>query len=126
MKQTPIPAALITGAHTPGPFVLRALDSTHKDYIEHRFLTTADFDEETSTGEIIAVLRGHGPKMEANATLLKAAPDLMAACEAAADILSQSHVQDNRHRMGVLGAQDIGSAIAILKSALARAEGRTP
>lgn len=67
-------------AHTPAPWIANGdLEGVHPNYQENRYITTADFDEDTNTGSIIGVLRGHGPTLRANARLIAAAPELLAA-----------------------------------------------
>lgn len=69
--------------HTPGPWVAKGdFDHVREDYREDRCIVTADFDEDTNTGFIIGVLRGHGAQLKANARLITNAPALLAACEA--------------------------------------------
>lgn len=69
--------------HTPGPWMVIA-DSDAGEHPNHafRFVGTTDFDEDSGRGEILARMTD-SPSIEANARLFAAAPDLLAACEAA-------------------------------------------
>lgn len=70
--------------HTPEPWIARGdLPEVSENYREDRNIVTADFDEEARTGSIVAVLRGHGFRLRANAAIITAAPTnarLVAAC----------------------------------------------
>ncbi len=78
--------------HTPGPWTIipaTGLAGVHPNHA-YRFVGTADFDEETGAGHIVARLTD-AVEIAANARLIAAAPDLLAACKAAlAEIESPS------------------------------------
>jgi len=69
--------------HTQGPWQIHAHENAG-DHPNHafRFVGTADFDEESVRGEIIAKMTD-SPNIRDNARLISAAPDLLAACEEA-------------------------------------------
>lgn len=69
--------------HTPGPFrIIPAPHMGEHPNHEFRFIGTADFDEEMGNGQVLAKLTD-SPEIRGNAALFAAAPDLLAALEAA-------------------------------------------
>jgi len=64
---------------------------------------------------------------EANAHLISAAPDLLAACKAAADAMTTAHPNGLPVQMGTLcEEQDWHTALRNARAAINKAEGRTP
>jgi len=104
--------------HTPGPWKADGdLDGVRQDYRENRCIVTEDFDYDDRTGSIIGVLRGHGPELRANARLIAAAPELLAAAKA---------WELARNNGGISMADLYEAAWQKTQTAIARAEGRQP
>lgn len=97
--------------HTPRPWAIfgHAGRGSHPNHA-FRFIGTADFDEASGTGEIIAKLTD-SPAIVANARLISAAPDLLAACELV--IRAYGHLDD-------LTNPCVAAARAAVAKALAR------
>jgi hypothetical protein len=96
--------------HTPGPWKYEA----DKGYVLKCFIMTADFDEDTNSGSVIA--RTSDNISEADAALIAAAPDLLAACEALhAEVLAYLTAQ-NLHG-------EHNPAMVAARAAIAKAKG---
>jgi hypothetical protein len=101
--------------HTPGPWTVHA-DSYAGDHPNHasRFVGTQDFDEDASVGQIVAKLTD-SPEIVANARLIAASPDLLAACEA----FLREH--DDTYDGGPISSGHV-AAVELARAAIAKAK----
>jgi len=107
----------MTAQHTPGPWRLHPVNDTAVIAMDGTGVAgmAGDYDD-TDTW----------PIMEANARLIAAAPDMLAACKGLLDIIYDSQGVAGWHMNGALATWDEFEDVAALEAAISKAEGSTP
>jgi len=100
--------------HTPGPWFRR-------QFHEFDIIARDDWDESTK----IALVHGWNDVLDANANLVAAAPDLLAACESFIEfhdtLIEGEHIVRYDEHNGEV--DDIGYTINLFRAAIAKAKG---
>ena len=98
-------------SHTPGPWIVESGDSTSKFIYDNK-------GEDGYLGALATVEHGDPDELEANACLIAAAPELLAALEAAVYFL-----EENKERIGYATRSPMHKKIEEMNAAIAKAKG---
>lgn len=113
-------------SHTPGPwyyhFAACIEEQGTGDYVDATGICNAseeEFMKDGGRGDLVAFVPHDGPH-QANARLIAAAPDLLAACKALAHDIRAFQFTDGEYRLSEDSARQI---LALLEREIGKAEG---